>query len=174
MTFGNAFERDAELARRALDSARARAFWIRLLTLGILDGARGVAEAKEHLAMATAHLQEYQELRRDAQRLDDDLLTSVQIQGVRVSRNVFSDLPAIGHADYPLDWEFLRQQVLDRDGYCCTEADGCCDGPLQIHHLQPLSKGGSNSIANLATLCLYHHSCKHPHMMAAYYGSLRS
>ena len=48
MSNPGAFERDVQQASEALASARTRAFWIRLLTLGILDGSRGVAAAQEH------------------------------------------------------------------------------------------------------------------------------
>lgn len=168
------FERDVEDALRSLTYAQSRAFWVKLLTLGLFDGSAKVREAEEHLSTSRTQLEEYDRLRGQAKELDDDLLATVQLEGVRVSRNVFSDLPAIGHADYPPDWVSLRQQVLDRDGYSCTEEDGRCDGPLQIHHIQHLSKGGDNALRNLTTVCLFHHATKHPHMMAKYYGSVRS
>ena len=48
-------------------------------------------------------------------------------------------------------WERLRRQVLDRDGRRCQQCGGV--GKFEIHHLIPLSKGGTNDLGNLTTLC---------------------
>jgi 5-methylcytosine-specific restriction endonuclease McrA len=98
----------------------------------------------------------------------------LEIQGVRVSKHTFADLPVLGAAQYGVNWEQLRDMVLTRDDHECQEADGRCEGPLQIHHRTPLSRGGTNDLRNLVTLCHYHHCCKHPHMRERYRGSLRS
>lgn len=170
---GNSFNDDVHAAQRALERAKIKSGWIRLLTLGLLDGRAGERDAEAVLNVSVDQLRRYESLRVRAAELDDELLQTIDFAGVRLSKNTFADLPAFGHADYPRDWEALRLQVLARDGYCCTEACSHCDGPLQIHHRQPLSRGGSNSLHNLVTLCLYHHCTKHPHMMAKYYGNLR-
>ena len=96
-------------------------------------------------------------------------LSKLDLDAVRSSPGVvdtlvFSDIPVLNGADYPLDWDNLRDMILTRDNYECTEGDGYCDGPLQIHHIVPLSKGGPNDPDNLTTLCFYHHSLKHSHM----------
>lgn len=67
---------------------------------------------------------------------------------------------------YPENWEFLRQEVLKRDNNQCakcskSKAKGTI---LQVHHIVPLSKGGSNDLDNLQTLCLECHEEIHPHM----------
>jgi hypothetical protein len=116
----------------------------------------------------------YDSLLLTAKALDDELLQTVLIDGVRISKNTFADFPTLGYAGYPRDWEQLRLMVLGRDNYQCQGEDIYCDGPLQIHHKIPLLKGGANSLDNLLTLCLYHHCCKHPHMREKYYGNLRS
>ena len=64
---------------------------------------------------------------------------------------------------YPSNWEELSKAVRDRDGYRC----GHCGSPnlvLHTHHVIPLSRGGSNAMANLMTLCEKCHRSKHPHM----------
>lgn len=69
------------------------------------------------------------------------------------------------YPSYPDNWEELRQIVLERDGYRCVNCgDGIQDSILQAHHIVPLSKGGSNKISNLATLCKDCHGKLHPHM----------
>lgn len=47
----------------------------------------------------------------------------------------------------------IRQQVFERDNYRCV----FCGRPddLQIDHKFPVSKGGTNDIDNLQTLCKY-------------------
>ena len=103
-----------------------------------------------------------------AKNLDDQLLQYIEIEGARISKNTFSDLPVLGAEGYPKDWENLREIILSRDNYQCQENDAMCTGPLQIHHIIPLSKGGTNRPNNLTTLCMYHHCQKHEHMRMKY------
>lgn len=71
------------------------------------------------------------------------------------------------------EWKQLRLQIIRRDRYRCSRC-GCSGrfprrsrwepfvptGPyvgLHVHHIHPLSKGGSNNPANLQTLCISCH-----------------
>jgi hypothetical protein len=57
---------------------------------------------------------------------------------------------------YPPDWGVRRKAVLKRAGEKC-EDEGCGETKdLDIHHILPISKGGSHSLDNLICLC---HSC---------------
>ncbi len=64
---------------------------------------------------------------------------------------------------YPLDWGELRRQALERDGYRCGNC-GMNTATLHVHHIVPLSRGGTNSLGNLWTLCEDCHKLIHPHM----------
>lgn len=58
---------------------------------------------------------------------------------------------------YPPFWEELRAKVLERDRHTC-QVTGCPNRlPLHIHHVIPISKGGSHIQENLVSLCLFHH-----------------
>lgn len=50
------------------------------------------------------------------------------------------------------DWHKLRARVFERDGYRCVYC-GCEHEKLQCDHIEPISRGGTNDIANLATAC---------------------
>jgi hypothetical protein len=50
----------------------------------------------------------------------------------------------------------LRRLVMDRDGGCAVEGDNS-RYRLEVHHIQPWSKGGTTDADNLITLCWYHH-----------------
>lgn len=67
-----------------------------------------------------------------------------------------------GLTRYPENWEDLRQEVLERDEYQCGNC-GSTDS-LHVHHIVPLSLGGSNQPSNLRTLCKSCHKKLHPHM----------
>lgn len=59
-----------------------------------------------------------------------------------------------------------KHAVHLRDGFRCTFVDVSgvrCDADcwLHIHHLKPVSEGGSNELTNLATLCSAHHDLCH-------------
>jgi hypothetical protein len=64
---------------------------------------------------------------------------------------------------YPSDWEELSKAVRERDGYRCSYCRSS-DLVLHTHHVIPLSRGGSNAMSNLMTLCEKCHRAKHPHM----------
>lgn len=56
--------------------------------------------------------------------------------------------------------DVIREAVFFRDGYRCVLADrpetGKCHGPLTPHHVKKDGQGGSYSMENLRSLCVYH------------------
>ena len=57
-------------------------------------------------------------------------------------------------------WSRIRKQILTRDGYRCRGCEKA--GRLQVHHVQPLYKGGEPyDPANLVTLCGPCHKIEH-------------
>ena len=54
-----------------------------------------------------------------------------------------------------------REQVLARDGHCCT-VPGCRRNVgLDLHHIEYRSRGGNHGLRNLTTLCDLHHRAVH-------------
>ena len=49
------------------------------------------------------------------------------------------------------DWHIVRSIVLERDRHACTYCGS--EKHLEGDHIVPLSRGGSNAFANLATAC---------------------
>ena len=62
-------------------------------------------------------------------------------------------------------WAALRREVLERDGWRCRECGKA--GRLEVHHLEPLHKGGSNDAVNLTTLCRGCHIAAHRRVVDA-------
>ena len=58
-------------------------------------------------------------------------------------------------------WWDIRKKVLARDGnkcfYCGAEAN-------EVHHLIPLSKGGTTTMTNLVSVCKSCHDKMHFHL----------
>lgn len=69
-------------------------------------------------------------------------------------------------AKYPSNWKELSKEVLIRDAYRCRKCFKDVSNTKQraVHHIVPLSKGGSNFKNNLMTLCHDCHEKEHPHM----------
>lgn len=56
--------------------------------------------------------------------------------------------------------EELKRRIKERDNYTCQQCGRTANevAELHIHHIKPLSKGGTNDPSNLVTLCDYCHS----------------
>lgn len=66
---------------------------------------------------------------------------------------------------YPSDWDSRRKNVYARDDYTCAHC-GIGGGPngnaeLHAHHIVPKSRGGSDKLSNLITLCNQCHNAVH-------------
>ncbi len=54
-----------------------------------------------------------------------------------------------------------REQVLARDGHCCT-VPGCRRSiGLDVHHVEYQSRGGKHDLWNITTICSLHHKAIH-------------
>ena len=63
-------------------------------------------------------------------------------------------------------WRRMRQKIYARDeGMCCYCFDKVELFQCHIHHVQPLSRGGTNRPGNLKTLCVACHKHRHPFML---------
>lgn len=65
---------------------------------------------------------------------------------------------------YPPDWDSRRATVFIIDGRFCSVCRSRSKSQLHVHHITPLSKGGSNQLSNLQVLCESCHSIKHGDM----------
>jgi 5-methylcytosine-specific restriction protein A len=54
----------------------------------------------------------------------------------------------------------LRKLVFERDKYTCQHPDCGSKLDLTIDHIVPISKGGTNDVSNLQTLCFKHNNSK--------------
>lgn len=54
---------------------------------------------------------------------------------------------------FPANWAAIRQMVIERDGPVCRYCGGTPD-KLQIDHILPVSRGGTDALENLAVACL--------------------
>jgi hypothetical protein len=64
----------------------------------------------------------------------------------------------------------IRRAVLLRDGKC--RVPGCARRRgLEVHHLVPRSRGGTDDLANLAVVCPAHHRLLVPHGLLALVGN---
>jgi len=57
------------------------------------------------------------------------------------------------------EWFSLRREILERDGYECQNCTN--QSNLCVHHIVPISEGGSESKSNLVTLCRRCHRAAH-------------
>ncbi|GAX59901.1 endonuclease [Candidatus Scalindua japonica] len=135
-----------------------------ILSFGFIGNKKNIQYYSEKYIKSKEDLRKYNELINKADALDNILEETNKLDGVRNSKYTFTNIDNIYNTDYGIDWDLLRDQILQRDNFECQEQDGYCNGSLQAHHIIPLSNGGTNTLTNLITLCKYHHSLKHDHM----------
>ena len=158
------FDQDLKRAKRSLVSEQRWDWVLRVVTLGLRNNRKRIEAATETLRVCQSGATEYQDALRRAAALDTDADAQCSLEGARYSKRSEVDLPTSFGGTYGVVWAVTRAAILDRDGHECQEADGRCDGPLDVHHVVPLSRRGTNAPGNLITLCRRHHSLKHPHM----------
>ena len=161
---GNPFQLELEAAEACLHHQRKLGRILSFLTLGFFANERRILDAERDYKSVHSDSVRIERLMQEAAELDRQNAETIEIQGIRVSKNAFPDVTTGLRQRYPANWDSLRDMILTRDGFHCSRSDANCRGPLQIHHIRSLSQGGSNSHSNLVTLCLYHHSLNHPHM----------
>ena len=100
--------------------------------------------------------------KKDPQELDK-LVNDVQrnlkeLEETAVSRKATATAIYDLLLDYPPDWRERTKAVHDRDDVC-TSCGRSRD--LQVHHVTPLGRGGTNRIENLTLLCERCHRREH-------------
>ncbi len=66
--------------------------------------------------------------------------------------------------NYPDNWDDIRKAILERDKYLCCNDPSHEMKPLHVHHVVPISAGGTHELSNLITLCEDCHRKIHPFM----------
>jgi 5-methylcytosine-specific restriction endonuclease McrA len=64
-------------------------------------------------------------------------------------------------------WWEIRAKVWKRDGGRCrvlVSGKPCGAVAEEVHHIVPLSKGGTTTMANLICICKTHHNQRHAHL----------
>lgn len=157
------FDKELLDAQKNLDKQKRINQLVKFFTLGLFSNEKRLAKSQFQLSEKKNNLDKYHELEDRTENLANFKETD-KLKDIRMGENTYSDIPVIGREDYGNDWEIIREVILSRDNHQCQESDGYCSGALQVHHITPLTRGGTNQKHNLITLCLYHHSLKHEHM----------
>lgn len=71
---------------------------------------------------------------------------------------------------YPVDWKERRAYIQTRDGNCTLchgsrQAVGDYSVRNEVHHIIPISKGGTHEVENLVALCSVCHEDQHEHLL---------
>lgn len=73
--------------------------------------------------------------------------------------------------DYPDNWKDIIKRIKKRDKYRCRKCKKQfkSNSPyLKVHHIIPLSRGGTNHDSNLISECSDCHRKEHPHLQRLY------
>lgn len=85
----------------------------------------------------------------------------------KTSKQRVAKITRDGYGD-ATSWYSLCAEIRKRDGHKCVKCDTPEDRTLgvyhDVHHVRPLSKGGTTTKANLILLCKNCHEGKHKHM----------
>lgn len=96
----------------------------------------------------------------DLHNLMDNLQSDIEGLSSRLSitKNELSSIYDY-FLSYPPDWCERRLLLINSKGNFCSDCG--TTSHLHVHHVKPLSKGGSNKLPNLLLLCESCHSSKH-------------
>lgn len=164
MNESNIFHKDMLKSEKDLEWQKTVGYLFKIISLGFYRNERNISKAYDNYNKCKDLYKEYTDTISDIDKIDVEIYETNIFDTIRIGQQQDSPISVIDGETYPPNWDLLREEVLLRDNYECQESDGFCFGSLQIHHKVPLSKGGTNKISNLATLCKYHHTLKHPHM----------
>jgi hypothetical protein len=65
---------------------------------------------------------------------------------------------------YSSDWQLRQWMRKRRDNFKCRRCPNDDPSRLVVHHVRYISKGGSNQLHNLVTLCTDCHLGEHPYL----------
>lgn len=67
---------------------------------------------------------------------------------------------------YGEGWKDFRVAIKKENGFICSQCGigHSFENPIHLHHIIPVSKGGTNSKSNLISLCKICHNKEHKHM----------
>lgn len=159
----NVFHSNLRRVERKLRNTKMLNTILRTFTFGIFDLNNKLVELQKEFNERQKELKNHLLITKEHETFKE-YLKDCKIDGTSISRVGPQGSLTTGSLDYGADWEDIAKRIKMRDAYLCQEADGKCRGPLQVHHILSLSKGGTNDEDNLITLCEYHHRLKHPHM----------
>lgn len=98
--------------------------------------------------------------------------TSTKTGVARIKRDTYATHNGMSKKN---SWWEIRAQVWKRDNGKCVDHKrrGQIVAATEVHHLIPLSRGGTTTMGNLACLCDTCHERRHPHNnhLKNYHGS---
>lgn len=159
----NVFEKDLSRTKREYRKQVFYGAFASFFTLGTFRNTAAIALLKKNYEECLSALDDYNNALTRLSTIEAQN-TKCEVDGIDISDTAVSLLKYTGSEGYGFSWEEIRRYVLERDHFTCQEKDHMCQGPLHVHHMTELSRGGGNNYSNLVTLCKYHHSRKHAHM----------
>lgn len=100
------------------------------------------------------------DLNNSIAKLQSDIkgLSSRLSSRLSITKNELSSIYGY-YLSYPPDWDERRLLLINAKGSFCSNCGR--SSHLHVHHVKPLSKGGSNELLNLMLLCENCHSGEH-------------
>jgi hypothetical protein len=86
-------------------------------------------------------------------RLPGETFTTFLYAAINGETNVFSPYIRVARGRLPAHvWGPIRRRILERDEHTCQYC-GATDLPMDVDHVIPLTRGGSNHDSNLVAAC---------------------
>ena len=88
---------------------------------------------------------------------------------IKKSKSGTARIKREGYTTATTGWWTIRDEVFKRDdGKCQDRSSGRkCGAPgTDVHHIIPLSRGGTTTKGNLITVCDDHHQDRHHHTLS--------
>lgn len=113
--------------------------------------------SKKYIPFVINDILSHHDIQKKVEMFFDEFVSFAALERVNYEPDIYDELETFFkrkrlYETNVKEWYRIRALVLKRDNYTCQYC-GKVGGKLEVDHVIPFSKGGSNEMCNLVTAC---------------------